>query len=304
MHHVKPSRARAAAAVAYVFTFPLVMRYRRLHRQALDAGSPVYSGGFGTWRDEHVTEPRRGGNGRPNMEFVHSSAWLDLRAEPWWCEVGEVSSDVSFHGAFVDLWGHPIADIGPSRSGPVLVAAPQRVRDVPSQIRGIVRGESSVVEIATVTTWSDPYRVPANPPDRPDVVLAPMMSRLDRSRPRHGGVVTPWMPWFEGLETTDEFWPCANFALSLTAPNQDDRHILEEIANIGIVPGEPWSPTVFPRIVADAIRDGMNDALTDLMVAAAEWGSDADHSCPRTEMDRDYFARALAALHPRRRIGA
>lgn len=295
------------AAVAYIFTFPLVMRYRRLHRQAVDSGSPVYSGGFGTWRDESVTVPRRSGNGRPNVEVVYSSAWLDLRAEPWWCEVGEVSPDLSFHGVFVDLWGFPIADVEPSRAGPVLASAPQRVRDVPPQVRKIVRGESSVVEITTVTTWRDPYRVPGTPPTRPDVVLDPVTSHLHRPPPRRSrriADVAPWLPWFEGLETTDEYWPCATFALSLTAPNHDDRDILDEIAHIGIVPGAPWSPAAFPRVVADAIRDGMDDALSDLMAAAAESDDDDVPSSRRTEMDRDYFTRALSVLRPERRIGA
>lgn len=295
MKPLTPKSARAIAALAYVFAFPLVMRYRQMYRQSIDPESPTFSGGFATWVEDRVTEPRTGGSGRPYEDVLYASTWLDLRVEPWWCSVNSPTPDVSFRGSLIDLWGFRVVDLEPGRSGQVLASAPARLRDVPSQVEVIARGESSVVQLSTVTRWTDPYRLPGTHPERPQILLAPVSSYFRRPAPRDPGVVA-WMPWFEGLETTDEFWTCANFALSLIVPDPDDRHILEQIAHIGVIPGERWTASAFTDPVVDAIHDGMNDAIGDLLEATSRPDVRRLDLSPRAAMDRDYFSRALAAM--------
>jgi hypothetical protein len=48
----------------------------------------------------------------------------------------------------------------------------------------------------------------------------------------------------------------------------------------------------------------MDDALSDLLQAAAEPGGRRAHFVRRTEMDRDYFARAVGALSLADRLSA
>ena len=298
MKQLTPKSARAIATVAYVFTFPLVMRYRLMYRQSIDLESPTFSGGFATWLEDRVTEPRTTGNGRPREDVLYASTWLDLRVEPWWCSVDAAAADVSFRGSLIDLWGFRVVDLEPGPSGQVLASAPAHLRNVPPQVRVVARGESSVVQLSTETRWKDPYPLPGSHPERPPIVLAPVSSHFGRPVPR-GADVGAWPPWFEGLETTDEFWSCANFALSLIVPDRADRHIFEEMAHIGVIPGEPWSASAFPGPVVEAIRDGMNDALSDLLQATANPAAHRSDLGPRSAMDRDYFSRALAALRRR-----
>ena len=290
-----PKSAQAIATVAYVFAFPLVMRYSQMYRQSIDPCSPTFSGGFATWREDRVTEPRTSGTGRPREDVLYASTWLDLRVEPWWCSVEAAASHVSFRGALIDLWGFRIVDLEPGDSGRVLASAPADLRNVPSQVRIVARGESSVVQLSTETRWTDPYRLPGTYPERPPIVLAPVSSQFGRSVPRRSDAVA-WSLWFEGLETTDEFWSCANFALSLIAPDPDDRHVFEQIAHIGVVPGEQWSASAFSGPVVEAIRDGMDEAVSDLLEAAARPDVHRRDLGSRSAMDRDYFSRALAAL--------
>jgi len=291
--------ARAIATVGYLFAFPLIMRYRHMYRQAIDSSSPTFSGGFGTWLEDSVDQLRTVGAGRPREDVVHSSAWLDLRAEPWWCAVGDVPPDVSFRGTFVDLWGFPVTDLDPGRPGSVLASAPRRVRDVPTRVGAIVRGESSVLQLVTETRWKDPFRLTGTPPVRPEVTLVPASAYLARPAPRHHAVGS-WWPWNEGLEATDDVWSCANFALTLTAPNADDRPILEQVSRIGLIPGARWPPSGFADGVVEAIHEGMDDAVSDLLEGAA--GAGRGPRVGREAMDRDYFSRALAALHPKHRV--
>jgi hypothetical protein len=297
VQNLTPRRARAVATTAYLFTYPLVMNYRRMNRQAIDPSSAAFTGGFGTWRHTSVSEPRTSGLGRPREDVVHSSIWLDLRSEPWWCTMGAVSPEVSFVGQLVDLWGFLVDDCaaGHRAHDPVLVAGPTLVRDVPSDIRGVVQGESGFVVLSTETRWRDPYQLPGVEPVRPDITIGPVSAHLGRAAPSPAPAMT-WWPWRDGLEITAEFWSCANFALSLTTPNREDRSVLERIAEIGVVPGAPWDASAYSDEILEAMRDGMDDALSDLLEAASEPGAGNPGNVRRAEMDRDYFRRAVGAL--------
>ena len=50
-----PEEARTIAKEAYIFNFPLVMMYRTMYLQAIDATSKSYSGGFGLLEGKKVT---------------------------------------------------------------------------------------------------------------------------------------------------------------------------------------------------------------------------------------------------------
>lgn len=90
---------------------------------------------------------------------------------------------------------------------------------------------------------------------------------------------------------------CANFALTLITPNPQDQPVLDRIAGIGVGAGRRWDASMFSDEVAEAIRAGVDDALSDLMEAAVA-GVDREPSpVRRAEMDRDYFGRAVRALH-------
>lgn len=105
MRDLAPRRARAIASTADLFAYPLVVSYRDMYGQALDPTSPTFSGGFGTWRHVMTDDRRSIAAGSLREPVLRSTIWLDLRAEPWWCDVGEVASDVEFAAEWSDLWG-------------------------------------------------------------------------------------------------------------------------------------------------------------------------------------------------------
>jgi hypothetical protein len=268
-----------------------------MHHQAIDPSSPAFSGGFGKWRHTFVSELRTGTVGRPREDAVYSTIWLDVRAEPWWCRMGAVSPDVSFAVRLVDLWGFLVDDfvVGHSVQAPVLMARPTPVRDVPGEVGGIVHGESGFLAMLTAAHWRDPFKLPGAEPVRPDIVLEPVTVHLGRVAPKQAPDVA-WWPWSAGLETTDEYWSLANFALSLVAPSRSDRSIFERIAEIGVVPGRPWDAATHPDHILEAIREGMDDSLSDLMTAAGDPDFAETTPIRRADLDSDYFRRAVGAL--------
>jgi hypothetical protein len=266
----------------------------------------MFSGGFGTWRHNTVRESRTGA-GRPRVDVVKSTVWLDLRSEPWWVAVGEVPSDVIFSARWVDLWGFLLGADGVTEhaNGPraVLASAPVPVYRVPSEIDGIVRGESGFVALHTEVRWRDPYAVPGVQPARPEIVLEPASALLGWPTAKPGPDLQ-WWPWHAGAEITDEFWSCANFAITLITADLQDRPVLDRLAQIGVAGGGSWDPSMFPDEVADAIRAGMDEALSDLMEAAHNPNTARLRHVDRAEMDRDYFGRALRSIRPTREINS
>ena len=307
MKPLTPRRARAVSNVAYIFLLPLVVSCRDMYRQSIDSSSPAFSGGFGTWHDVPIRQPRSPGPGRPYEDVVHSSVWLDLRSEPWWFDVGAVSPTVEFVGTFVDLWGFTLEGCGDlsGMRGPALVSAPAPLRDVPRGLTTIMRGESAFVALVTETSWRDPYALPGHPPARTDLVLRPASTVLGRTGP--APLPPPSPPMEFGFDTTgrsDEFWSFANFALTLVTLNSEDRTVLERIAEIGVAAGSPWSAAAFSDEIAEAIRAGMEDALNDLLEAAGEQRASRSAPSDRDTMDRDYFERALQTVSRSSLVGS
>jgi hypothetical protein len=293
MGDLSPSRARSLAALAFLFTYPLVMNYRDMYREAIDTSSARFSGGFGRWRHERGRLRGQHASGRPAEEVTCSSIWLDLRAEPWRCDVRAAEPEVQAATRWVDLWGFSLVYDGRAYDGlvpgPVLVSAPRRVRNAPREVVGTLRGESAFVCLRTELHCGDR-------PSPHSIVLEPVSAHLGRTAPPPP-VAVDWWPWRSGTETNDEYWSCANLVLSLVTPNRQDTPILERIAEIGVAAGQPWDATVLSNELAEAVSQGMDDAISDLLEAAApdiRWRTQLD----RRQMDRDYFERALRAVRP------
>lgn len=68
---------------AWVYAYPMLMHYQTMQKQALDAASPEYVGGFGVFRHySQLFTPKNRDIVTPNNDTPYSWAWLDLRAEP------------------------------------------------------------------------------------------------------------------------------------------------------------------------------------------------------------------------------
>jgi hypothetical protein len=282
----------------------LVLQYRAMYRQAIDPASVQFAGGFGAWSDTAIQESIVGPEGTPPQDVVFSTVWLDLRAEPWWFRIEGIPPGTRAAVRCVDLWGFLADDFAvsasSSRGESLLLAAPIGVKDVPDWIDRIVRGESSFLAVEVETRPDRGSGTDSVTPSRPQISVAPMSERLGTAAPRPGSKID-WWPWRDGDEATDEFWSCANFALSLVTLSKADRAVLDRIAEIGVAPGTRWSASLFADAVVDAIRQGVDDALGDLMAAAVSTGGQSQSS--RVEMDSDYFGRALGVIKGTRGLG-
>ena len=125
--------------------------------------------------------------------------------------------------------------------------------------------------------------------------LEPLSSFLGTPAPAPAPDIK-WLPWKDGLETTDEFWTYANFVLAFTSPNPQDKPVLDKIAQIGVVAGQSWDASSFDKDVADAVSAGAKDALNALKNASQGSVDPKLFFRSRKDTDKDYFNRALGVL--------
>lgn len=277
-------QARAIAASGYVFLIPLVVGYARLYAETVDSSSPVFGGGFGRWVHRRIATSNES-DVSDSHSWLHSTTWLDVRAEPWILSVPSIGFPTSARVS--DLWSHMIdestgdeGDVGPlviTRGESVFVRCELRVELHEPDDRTPVRGIQSTYRVEALGAWSG----------RPAPPVAPAIA---------------WWPCPPEPLVSMDFWRLASFALSLTVPAPDDRGILERLAEIGVVPGGRWDPSALHRDVSRAIEEGMDEAITELM-RAADGSQDATTPGSRYDNDSDYFGRAIAAVRSSVLIG-
>ena len=294
-----PSEARAIAKEAYTFAYPLVMYYRTMYMQAIDASSESYSGGFGKWLHLGSSTPQDTDIVSPNNDTPYSYAWVDLRAEPWVLTLPKIDTSRFYTSQWDDLWGFVLDNPGSVEDGndgvAVLLAAPSWQGDLPAGVKRVVRGDSEFLGSLTRTQLSDAADMANVKRIQQQYKLEPLSFYLGKPAPKPAPDVT-WLPWKEGLETTDEFWTYANFVMSLTTPNPQDKPVLDRIAEIGIVAGQPWAAKSFSADVADAIAAGMKDALDALKKGSQHISDPSLFFRSRKDTDKDHFDRALGTV--------
>jgi hypothetical protein len=283
-------RARVLAWTAYTFAYPLVVNYATVWVEAIGNGGSSQQSRFGTWQRFHDNA-----ESYPGYAPAFSSTWLDLRSEPWVLRQGTATRFAVQTVQSIDLWGlELVREVAPghSKDASMMFVAPTWIGDVPDGIGMIARGESPLVRLVALVPSNRNHPSPAGPPGRPAPVL-PLGKYLGDPTPPPTGNPR-WKPWKQGTETSHAFWPCANYALSLTVPHPQDQAILEAIAEIGVVSGRSWDAESLPADIIEAIDDGMNDALSRLMRAAGRQERPATSRVTRAKTD--IVGRALSAF--------
>jgi hypothetical protein len=198
-----------------------------------------------------------------------------------------------------DLWGFVLDNAGSVEDGndgvSVLLVSPTWQGDLPDGVKRVVRGDSEFLGSLTRAQLIDASDLANVKSIQKEYRLEPLSSFLGQTTPTAAPDIK-WLAWKEGLETTEEFWTYANFVMALTTPNPQDKPVLDKIAEIGVAAGQTWDATSFSKEVADAIGDGMKEALADMKKASE---GDVDPSLffrSRKDTDKDYFDRALGVM--------
>ena len=291
-----PAEAKAIATSAYIFLTPLVLNYVDMYDEAIAPSSRRHRG-FGRWLHRRTSPPPESDLAATSSTWLHSSAWLDLRPEPWVVAAPTMEAGRACTLQTTDLWGFVVDEATDGHGADrVLVAAPGWMGGVGSGIDRVARGESSFVR---TEIWTfEPRELSDLHHLQRGAELTPLSGLRGVAAPVAGPPVE-WWPVDWDVTSDNRFWWAGNFALRLTTPNEQDRSMYERIGKIGIGDGRQWEASQFDDPVLEAIGEGMDDAITELMRASATVADARLLTRSRADTDRDYFGRALGALQRR-----
>ena len=159
---VSPADARAIAKDAYVFAYPLVLYYRTMYRQAVDAKSPSYVGGFGHWGTSACRRRRASTDiVTPNVDTplflcLGRSARRALGPDPAAERSAAATSRASGTICGASCSTAPAASLDGDGGGSYLLAPPGWNGPLPPGIKRAIIGESSFLGSLTRTEQRGP----------------------------------------------------------------------------------------------------------------------------------------------------
>ncbi|MDR2919842.1 MAG: DUF1254 domain-containing protein [Tannerella sp.] len=263
INSLSPERIQALTTQAYIFSYPLIMNYATMYKQAIDDASPSYVGGFDVFRHYGFYTSDNKDIVSPNNDTPYSWAWLDLRSEPWVLTMPAIDAERYYTAQIDDMWGFVLDSPGSvldgQEGGTYLVASPEWNGTVPEGIRRVIRGESQFVGVLARTGANSPEDLPNVQKIQAGYKLMPLHEYLNQPAPEVAKKID-WIPFVNGDENTIAAFKYVNFALPFTLPDAQDKPALDSMAVLGITPGMPWDTTTFTNATKAAIRAGIADA--------------------------------------------
>lgn len=309
---VDPTTVRATAAEAWLRGYPILRNYRALYTQALDDADPAYVGGFGVFRHHlppAALDATAAADRAVDRDTPASSAWLDLRAEPW-------VVSVPAEGGYYVLPVHELDTVyagfvGARATGPEagdhLVAGPDWQGEPPPGVRSVIRTATRLVGIVARTELAGPE--PA------DVAAMETVRRQYRLRPLHeyeGAPAPPpapdpvWPVWRDEVTDTVEFLAFLDFLLGffpLPSPRRAgavplpsaELDLRGRLTDLGIDGRGEFEPAALPLDVRAEIEHGIADARARLERESAARPDASGLAGTREQTGADYLRQALGA---------
>jgi hypothetical protein len=291
---LSPDEAKAIAAEAYLYAYPMLYNYKTLFQQAVDPSFPGYVGGFNRYR--HYSRgftPADKDIVTPSNDTPYSWAWLDLRSEPMVVSV-PASPDRYYVLQWFDLYTHNFAYIGSratgAEAGDYLFAGPDWSGETPDGIKRVLRSETQFIGTLTRTSW-------AGPEDREGLVA---MQRQYRIRPlsEYVGSKPPqpapsyqFPAWDELRANSIGFIEYLNFILNFAPAVANEKDMLDRFARIGIGPGRAFDAAKLDPQIREAIAAGIKEGQAQLQTTIDKTTSSADLFGTREFLGTDYVMR-------------
>ena len=283
---------KSAAKDAYFFTYPLVMNYRTMYKQAIEG-----DGEMGKWLNLGLSSPADTDIVTPNNDTPYSYAWVDLRAEPWVLTMPKIEKDRFYTSQWDDLWGYVLDNAGSVFDGndgiSILLASPDWKGELPKGVDRVVHGESEFLGTLTRTQViggeKDMKRVKEI---QASYKLQPLSAFIGASAPKAAPAID-WPEWKEGDEKTEKYWDYVAFLLPFITPNPDDKAMYATMESFGMERGQPWDLQKLDPTVRKALQAGLNEARAE-MKTKSEGGVDAAKFFgSRKTIGTDYVNRAM-----------
>ncbi len=298
INSLSPERIQALTSQAYIFSYPLIMNYATMYKQAIDASSPEYVGGFGQFRHYGFATSDHKDLVSPNNDTPYSWAWVDVRSEPWVLVMPPADANRYYTSQWDDLWAFvldsPGSVIDGQGGGAYLVTTVDWKGSIPVGIKRAIRGESYFLGTLTRTGADGPEDIANVQKIQAGYKLMPLHEYLNQPAPKAAEKIE-WLPFVKGDENGIAAFKYVNFTLPFTIPNAMDKPALDSMALLGIAAGMPWDTTKFTPATKAAIKAGIADAKKRL--AAYQLKAKSGNLFNTREVIKtDYMARTFGVV--------
>jgi hypothetical protein len=300
--------AREIALEAYVYLYPLVLMERtRLQMTNVEAAGEVLGrgpvDGFVHVREFPTAEFRD--VVKPNFDTLYSLAWLDLRKEPRVISVPE--TDQYYLLPMYDMWTDIFACPGTRTTGGAAahyaVCGPDWEGELPDGVE-LVRAPTPWVWLITRTKAS-PATYDEVHGFQDGMQISPLAAWPNAVTPPRGRIdhdvdgTTPPLRQVFGLSAADFFAEAAEL-MRVNPPHLNDHPVLDRMARLGIVAGQPFDLAAAAPEARDALEAAVKDGQEKITARQRTLATPVDGWMSMTEAlgtwGTNYLKRATAAL--------
>ncbi|MFO1060040.1 MAG: DUF1254 domain-containing protein [Dongiaceae bacterium] len=297
--------AHDAALDAYIYGYPLVtMEFTRraLTNVAKPEGKKAPMGQMALLRAYPTPEDRE--VTAPNADTLYTMAWLDVGSEPWILSVPDMQGRyylLPFLSGWTDVFevpgkrttgtkAHRYAITGPGWSGEL----PKGVTELKSPtamvwLLGRIYASGTAADYAAVHKLQDRFR------------LVPLSAYGKSYTPPAGEVdpslddKTPVRDQVNRLDAATYFKLLAEL-MKANPPAADDAPMVERMAKIGLIPGQPFDTAKLEPAIAKALEGVPKEAFEKIMAHFKEAGVNENgwiYTTNTGTYGTDYLQRAL-----------
>ncbi len=271
-----PAEARAIAAEAYTYGFPLIDSYRIMYDYWVAKGGREYKGPINSIQNSaRVYGPEDRAVQTPNSDTPYSFAWLDLRAEPMVLTLPPIDGGRYYSVQLIDAYTYNFDYLGTRSSGNeggnFAIAGPLWKGKTPKGIKRVSHAETDFVLALFRTQLFSPADIENVRNIQAGYKVQPLSSFLGEPVPKPAPPVDFIKPLTAEAEKTSlDAFRVLNFVLSLCPPLPDERELLERFARIGVGGGKTFPAEKLSPEMKQAMEAGIADAWKGLAGLQAE----------------------------------
>ena len=271
---ISPADARAIAAEAYLYGYPLVMNYKAIYMNAVWKESPNFKASFNEIKNvAHVSTPDDKAIVCPNADTPYSWAYLDLRAEPMVLTIPKIERKRYYSVQLIDAYTHNFGYIGTratgNKPGNYLVAGPDWKGKKPKGISRIIRCETQIALAFYRTQLFNPGDLENVKKVQDQYKVRPLSRFLGVAAPTPAPALS-FPAWDEKKAQGPGFYEYLDFMLRLCPVHPSERILRERLALINVGGGPSFESAKLSPEMSQALSvglDGMRSAVLKVIEA-------------------------------------
>ena len=298
---VTPQEAQAIARDAYIYGYPIVENYKTIYAYAIDEGGPNYKAPFNQLTNiARVFTPADTTVITPNSDTPYSFVMLDLRAEPVVLTVDPIREDRYFSWQNIDLYTYLAPYIGSRTTGNgggrFLFAGPSWSGETPEGVSMVLRLPTDLGFTLARTQLFGPDDLDNVKEVQAGYTAQTLSQYLGESAPPPAPTVD-WLPYDDEKAAGIGFFDYLSFLLQFAPMLPEDQGIRARIAQIGVVPGQPFDTTALSTEMQEALQAGIDDANAAITADLLTLGTSSVLFGSREFLQGRPFDRAVGAKY-------